>query len=363
MNRTPVYVPGLVLLLVACLLIAGCSTSDTTNQTAQSGTTTRTIQTDTTTTETTVGPLYTAGDIVKNPASTASTAWLVISYNSASDTYERALIYKNADGSWGYRSDDRTETASRSVMEKTYTEKIAAKDPSSVPVVTPTLITTAKTTQAAATSAITTATTTDTSQQKPYVERSIPDTGYTGTTVAITDLVGNNFLAGASVYLSRNDSSNIAATDVKVLRPKSITCSFAIPEDAQVGAWDLTVKNPNGMSGTYANYFTIHRDPSAVTTTSATHAGTVPITSIDPPVGHIGYTQFIITGSEFQAGATVKLQQTGSTDIEAAEAIRDSDTQIRCFIYIPVGSMGTWDLLVTNPDSSYGKSIGGFTIT
>jgi hypothetical protein len=165
------------------------------------------------------------------------------------------------------------------------------------------------------------------------------------------------------VFLSHNSSSNIDATDVKVLTQKSITCSFAIPDDAQVGAWDLTVQNPDGMSGTYANYFTIHRDPSAVTTTSATHAGTVPIDSIDPPVGHIGYTQFVITGSQFQSGATVTLQQTGSTDIQAAEVIRDSDTQIRCFINIPVGSMGTWDLLVKNPDSSYGKSIGGFTIT
>jgi hypothetical protein len=363
MYRTPVYVPGLVLLLAACLVIAGCSTSDTTNQTAQSGTTTQTTQTVPVTTETTAGALYTAGDIVKNPASTASSAWLVIRYNPASDTYERALIYKNTDGSWGYRSDNRTETASRSVMDKTYTEKIATKDPSSVPVVTPTIITTAETTRVAATSAITTATTTDTSKQKPYVERSLPDTGYTGTTVAITDLVGQNFLAGASVYLSRNGGSNIGATNVKVLTPKSITCSFAIPEDAPVGAWDLTVKNPNGMFGTYANYFTIHRDPSAVTTTSATHAGTVPITALDPPVGHIGYTQFIITGSEFQSGATVKLQQTGSKDIEAVEVIRDSDTQIRCFINIPVGAMGNWDLLVTNPDSSYGKSIGGFTIT
>ncbi len=363
MQRTPACVPGLVLLLVTCLLIAGCSTPDTTNQTAQSGTTNQTTQTGTILTGTTAAALYTAGDIVMNPASAASSAWLVIRYDPASDTYERALIYKNADGSWGYRSDDRTETASRSVMDKTYTEKITTRDPSSVPVVTPTIITTVETTQAAATSTVTTATTTDTSKQKPYVERSLPDTGYTGTTVAITDLVGQNFLAGATVFLSHNSSSNIDATDVKVLTPKSITCSFAIPDDAQVGAWDLTVQNPDGMSGTYSNYFTIHRDPSAVTTTSATHAGTVPIDSIDPPVGHIGYTEYVITGSQFQSGATVTLQQAGSTDIDAVEVIRDSDTQIRCFINIPVGSMGTWDLLVTNPDSSYGKSIGGFTIT
>jgi hypothetical protein len=349
MDKTTICVPGLVLLLIACLLIAGCSSPDTTNQTAQPGT------------PTPAGPLYTAGDIVKNPASTASSAWLVLGYDAASDTYERALISQNTDGSWGYRSDNRTEKAERSVMDKVYTEKLATKDPSSVPVVTPPIITPVETTRVAANSAVTT-TTTDTSEQKPSVKRSIPDSGYTGTTVAITDLVGNNFLSGASVFLYRNDSSNIEATNVTVLMPTSITCSFAIPNDAQVGTWDLTVKNPNGLSGTYANYFTIHRDTSAVATTSATRAGTVPLISIDPPVGHAGYNQYEIYGSQFQSGATVTLQQTGSTDIVAVEVIRDSDTQIRCFIYIPVGSMGNWDLLVTNPDSSYGRWIGGFSI-
>ena len=353
MHRTPVYVPGLVFLLIACLLIAGCSSPDTTNQTAQSTTIT---------TETTAGALYTAGDIVKNPTSTASSAWLVLGYDTASDTYERALIYKNADGSWGYRSDDRTEKTSRSVMDTVYTEKIATKDPSAVPVVTPPIITPVETTRVAGTSAVITTTTTDASIQKPYVERSLPDTGYTGTTVAITDLVGKNFLTGASVFLSHTSSGNIEATNVKVLSQKSITCSFAIPDNAPVGSWDLTVRNPDGLSGTYANYFTIHRDTSAVTTTSATHAGTLPITSIDPPVGHIGYIQYVITGAQFQFGATVKLQQTGRTDIEAVEVIRESETQIRCFIDIPTGSMGNWDVLVTNPDGSYGKSIGGFPI-
>jgi hypothetical protein len=346
MDTTSVCRAGPVFLLVACLLIAGCS--DTT--TAQPVPTTST------------GPRYTAGDIVRNPASAASTAWLVIGYDARSDTYERALIYQNADGSWGYRSDTRTDKTGRSVMDKVYTEKLATRDPSAVPVVTPPLITMVKTTPAAGKSAVTTTTTTGTSKQKPSVERSIPDSGYTGTTVAITDLVGNNFLAGASVFLSRNSSSTIEAKDVKVVTPRSITCSFAIPDDAPVGTWDVTVKNPNGLSGTYANYFSIHRDTSAATTTSATHAGTVPITSVDPPFGHIGYNQYVITGSKFQNGATVKLQKTGSPDIEAIEVIRESGTQIRFFINIPIGSLGNWDLLVTNPDNSYGRSIGGFSI-
>ena len=363
MQRTPACVPGLVLLLVTCLLIAGCSTPDTTNQTAQSGTTNQTTQTGTILTGTTAAALYTAGDIVMNPASAASSAWLVIRYDPASDTYERALIYKNADGSWGYRSDDRTETASRSVMDKTYTEKITTRDPSSVPVVTPTIITTVETTQAAATSTVTTATTTDTSKQKPYVERSLPDTGYTGTTVAITDLVGQNFLAGATVFLSHNSSSNIDATDVKVLTPKSITCSFALPADAPVGVWDLTVRNPNGMFGTWAGYFEVHKDMNAVTTTDTIHSGTVPIDNIDPPVAHVPNYDVVITGSQFQAGVSVKLEKTGKVTLNPRQITWIDNSTIRCQFTIPALTIGTYDLVVTNPDGSYGRWTDGVTFT
>jgi len=88
MQRTATLVFTLVLLLVASLLIAGCSS----DQTAQTGTATLTPQT---------GALYTSGDVVRIPASSVDTAWLIMGYDPATDTYERALIYPNADGRWG----------------------------------------------------------------------------------------------------------------------------------------------------------------------------------------------------------------------------------------------------------------------
>ena len=143
MDRTSLFVSGLAILLVSCLLIAGCSTPDTADQTAQPAITTS------------PGARFSEGDIVKNPSSGAGNAWLVIGYDAASDTYERAMIYPNADGSWGYRMDTRTEQAPRSVMEKVYTDVVENKLPSSVPIVTPTTITPEETTRAtvAATSA------------------------------------------------------------------------------------------------------------------------------------------------------------------------------------------------------------------
>lgn len=351
MHKSFGMLPVLALLLIAGILAAGCSSPDTKNETAP---------TEPTTIATIAGAQYAAGDIVKNPSSSAATAWLVIGYDPATDTYERALVHQNADGSWGYRTDDRTEKADRAVMDKVYSEKLATRDPSSVPVITPTPVTIAVTT---AVKPMTT-TTTDTSTLKPYVEKSLPDHGYTGTTVAITDLVGKNFLTGATVYLSRNSSNNIPGTNVKVVSDKSITCSFAIPADAAVGTWDLTVRNPSGQFGTYANYFTINRDTSSVTTTTSVHSGTVPIDEIDPPIGHIGNYEVKLRGSKFLPGASCKLEKTGKTTIKSrGPANWISNSTILCYFTIPTMTMGTYDFVVTNPDQSFGRWTDGISIT
>ena len=340
--------PGLVLLLVASILIAGCSTPEPTDSAAHNAAPTG------------AGPLYTVGDIVRNPASTATSAWLVIGYDAKSDTYERALVYQNADGSWGYRSDYRTEKADRRVMEKVYTEILTNKLPSSVPIVTPTIITAEKTTRAgipATTTAISTV------PKRPSVMKIFPDEGYAGTSVSIKNLAGENFVAGATVLLSRNGSTSIRATDVRTVSNKSIVCTFVIPSDAAVGAWDVTVTNPGGQSDTLTNFFTVRHETGLLTTTSAVFSGTVGITYLDPPFAtSYGTFDFAITGSRFQNGARVTLKKSGSADIVAATVIPISDTQMRFIVNVPQGSTGFWDIVINNPDGTYGKWAGGLEI-
>jgi len=350
MDRTTICVPGLAILLIACLLIAGCSTPDTGDQTVQPTTTVS-------------GALFSAGDIVKNPKSTASTAWLVIGYDADADSYERALVYPNADGSWGYRKDARTEKAGRVVMERVYSEIVEHISPSSVPVVTPTEITTEPTTSGATLSATKTVTATSTASPAPVISKIIPDKGDAGTTVTITDLVGDYFKNGANVSLRRSGSADIKATGVRAYTPKSITCSIAIPSDAVAGAWDVVVKNPDGQSATYTNIFSVHRTAIALTTTSATSAGTVPINYVDPSIGHAGNNQIVITGSSFQKGATVKLQKSDKLDINARETIWNNANSLTCFIDIPVGTGGAWDVVVTNPDKTYGTKFAILSVT
>jgi hypothetical protein len=350
MDRTSIFVPGLVILLIVSIFIAGCSDSVTPDTVTQPVTTT------------TAGPVYSDGDIVRNPASPASNAWYVMGYDAASDSYERALIYQNGDGTWGYRSDNRTDKAKRTLMEKVYTEIITNRPLSAVPVKTPTPSATEATARVTVSSAVTTTTT---SSKAPKISRIIPDKGDAGTTVQVTDLVGDNFHNGANVTLSRAGSNEIKATGVRAVTPKSITCTFAIPADAPAGSWDVVVTNPDGQSDRYTNIFSVHRTANALTTTLATSAGTVPIVFLSQDFLHASGNDFIITGSQFQKGATIKLQKSGSPDITitAREAIWQSETSLRCIVDIPMGTSGLWDLVITNPDKTYGTKFNAITIT
>ena len=245
-------------------------------------------------------------------------------------------------------------------MEKVYTEIITNRPLSAVPVKTPTTSPTEATTRVTISSVVTATTTTS---QGPKITKIIPDKGDAGTTVQVTDLVGDYFRNGANVTLSRAGSNEIKATGVRAVTPKSITCMFAIPADAPAGSWDVVVTNPDGQSDRYTNIFSVHRTANALTTTLATSEGTVPISSVDPPVGHVGNNQFVITGSGFKNGATVKLRKTGFPDMTAREAIWNSETSMLCFIDITAGSFGKWDIVITNPDKSYGIKYALYEIT
>jgi len=350
MDRTSLFVTGLVILLIVSIFMAGCSDSVTPDTVTQPVTTT------------TAGPLYSDGDIVRNPASPTSNAWYVMGYDAASDSYERALIYQNGDGTWGYRSDNKTDKAKRTLMEKVYTEIITNRPLSAVPVKTPTPVPTETTARVTVSSVITTTTT---SSAGPKISKIIPDKGDAGTTVQVTDLVGDNFRNGANVTLSRAGSNEIKATGVRAVTPKSITCTFAIPADAPAGSWDVVVTNPDGQSDRYTNIFSIHRTASALTTTFSTSAGTVPIDFLSQDNLHASGNDFTITGSKFQKGVTIKLQKSGSPEvtITAREALWQSETSLRCIIDIPVGNAGVWDLVITNPDKTYGIRYSAITIT
>lgn len=368
MNISVKIFSALALILCTTVFFAGCtSNSGTANTTATTTATPSTI--------TAAGALYTAGDIVKSPSGSATSAWLVISYDPATDSYTRAFVYQNPDGTWGYRVNSNTETAARNVMEKVYTVKVTHVSVPSVPVKTPTAVSTvAKATvttgSGSVTTSATTTTTTTTPTGPPHFSSMTPDSADAGTTVSITDLVGSNFQSGASVMLAHTGSSNISATNVQVVSASHMTCTFVIPATASTGSWDIIITNPDGQSVTYTNYFMIHASTgvTATTTASTSSLNTISISAVSQPQITTGglqtpTTQIRIYASNLQIIPTVVLQRSGYSNISASSVYMDSMSSVIVTFTIPAASQGYWDIVITNPDSSYGISSNAIQVT
>jgi hypothetical protein len=208
---------------------------------------------------TAAGPLYTAGDIVRSASGTESPAWLVVSYDAAGDAYTRALIYKNTDGSYGYRTGPATETSKRAMLERVYTVKITHVNVASVPTGTPTTVTSAVTATATTTPGTTTVVATKTttmSTARPSIKKMAPEEGEAGTTI-ITEITGSDFQSNLTAKLRYTGGNTITARTVSLYSSSSVTCIFDLPNTTKVGPWDIIITNPNGLSGEITNYFLV----------------------------------------------------------------------------------------------------------
>jgi hypothetical protein len=253
MERSATIFIILSIFLIMGVSMTGCSDN---SDSAASGSTSDTVAA-----TTAAGPLFTAGDIVRSATGSDSPAWLVLSYDSAGDSYTRALIYQNPDGSYGYRTSPATDTAKRAVMEKVYTVKITHVAVESVPTAAPTTVTTSVTTTKTTTAAAAT-TTKRSSTARPSIKEMDPDEGEAGTTV-ITDITGSDFESNLTAKLHHSGEDSITATKVAWYSSSSVTCTFDLPNTTKVGPWDIVVTNPNSLSGEITNYFIVHANKTA----------------------------------------------------------------------------------------------------
>jgi len=245
-NQTKIILISSIILIIG-ISMAGCS--DSQDQAVS----------DTVTAATTAGQLYTAGDIVRSASGSESPAWLVVRYDAAADSYTRALIYKNTDGTYGYRTSAATETTTRAIMEKVYTIKITHVTVESVPTAAPTTVTTAGTTAmttARTTTSAAAATTTAASSAKPSIKSIDPEEGEAGTSV-VTEIIGSDFMSNLTAQLRRSGEDSISATKVSRYSSSSVTCTFDLSNETKVGPWDIVITNPNGKSGELTNYFIV----------------------------------------------------------------------------------------------------------
>ncbi len=173
------------------------------------------------------------------------------------------------------------------------------------------------------------------SNPAPSVASITPNTGTTsgGTSIMIT---GTGFLTGATVSLG-----GTPATGVTLVSSTSITVTT--PAHA-AGAVNLMVTNTDAQSATMAGGYTY----------AAPHPAPA-VTAITPNSGTInGGTAVTITGTGFQAGATVMLGGTSAVGVTIVSGTSITATT-------PAHAAGAASVVVTNTDAQSGTLTSGYT--
>jgi hypothetical protein len=192
-----------------------------------------------------------------------------------------------------------------------------------------------------------------------------PDTGTVNSVVTNTEIKGINFKENAKVTLTKDNSSPIEATDVKVVSSSSIICNITIPKKTPIGAYSTVVTNSDGESSEYMNVFTIRAEKSDSDNYKAQSSGGVTVTSISPNSGRRGVRIVIkdLIGMNFISGANVKLKRFGGEDIEAINVVTQESNRITCTFVIPNSAdLGFWDVVIENADGSFGILKSGFIV-
>jgi len=89
------------------------------------------------------------------------------------------------------------------------------------------------------------------------------------------------------------------------------------------------------------------------------------ITSVSPNAGPNNDSSFFVSiyGLNFQSGATTKLTKSLESDISGESVTFISSGQINCTFDLAGKALGSWNVVLTNPDARVSTLAGGFTIT
>ncbi len=189
----------------------------------------------------------------------------------------------------------------------------------------------------------------------PTITSSTPATGVQSATVGITRLAGTNFLTGATVTYWQG-ATIIPLQNINVVSSTNITGTLSVPSGAPVGAYNITVTNPDGKSVTRTT---------AGTFTVTSNAPTV--TGITPNTANLGWPVNItnLAGTRFQPGAVVKLvNSSAGADIMATSiVVNPANTSITCTFDLTGAPAARRNVTVTNPDGKNGTLANGFTVT
>ena len=188
-----------------------------------------------------------------------------------------------------------------------------------------------------------------------------PDAFFVGNAIAVTGvspasrgrgaqnqtvvISGIGFLAGASVTFS---GGGITVDSVSLIGSNRIDVVIDIASGAAVGARNVTVTNPNGLSGTCTGCFNVTAAPT--------------VSAVTPSSAGVGRQALdvTITGASFLGGALVSF----GPGITVSSATVTSGSTIAARIDIPLNAtLGSRNVTVTNPDGGAGTCVGCFVVT
>ena len=190
----------------------------------------------------------------------------------------------------------------------------------------------------------------------PTVTAIDPVSGLITESARTVTITGTGFVAGAIVELNNNGATPVAGTSVTVVSPTEITCTFDLTGvTTNLNAyWDVKVTNPDTLTGTGANLFTVYRpNPS--------------VTSITPNTGmNTGPVNVTVNGTNFVADlTTVRLYHSPLTPITATNVVVGSSSQLTCTFDLTGQTATSWNVavLVTGAEMASPFLYDGFTIT
>ena len=176
-----------------------------------------------------------------------------------------------------------------------------------------------------------------------------PNSGAQGQNLTSVILTGSNFQSGATCTFG----TGITVNSCTFNSATQLTANISISLTATAGSRNVTVTNPDTQSSTLSSGFT-------VTTGGPPPAPT--LSSVSPNSGAQGQnlTSVILTGSNFQSGATC----TFGTGITVNSCTFNSATQLTANISIgSTATLGSRNVTVTNPDTQSGTLSSGFSVT
>ena len=187
--------------------------------------------------------------------------------------------------------------------------------------------------------------------------------------VQLTNLSGVtlDYGNGATIHALVYEDAPVGVTDhfVRAATSTAIpglahgeTMTLTLQTDLSGVDWDnihsivLADYRPGGSSGAYD------------TLQAATAALAPTVISIQPASGSNNGPVHItdLAGSDFQAGAAVKLARSGQPDIGGTSTTVVSATRVTCDLDLTDAAPGAWDVVLTNPDGQSATLAGGFTV-